>query len=233
MKYKSCPLTKQELENLYINECITIRELTKRFGVCKQTIWKWLEENNITRRNRIYTREDLSKSKFGYLQPIKYCHWSEYNTPKSKTMWLCKCDCGNERLVDSYDLRTNNIVSCGCKNGIALYNGVGNLSGTYYHTLVRGAKIRNLEFGVSKEFLWDLYIQQNGECALSGIKIELLKSYQPSKQTASLDRIDSTKGYIKGNVQWVYKDVNMMKGNRNEEYFIDLCKKIARKKDNK
>ena len=31
------------------------------------------------------------------------------------------------------------------------------------------------------------------------------------KGTASLDRIDSTKGYVRGNIQWVHKDINWFK----------------------
>jgi hypothetical protein len=43
---------------------------------------------------------------------------------------------------------------------------------------------------------------------------------------ASLDRIDSKKGYVEGNVHWVHKDVNMMKRNFTEEYFINLCETV-------
>ena len=45
--------------------------------------------------------------------------------------------------------------------------------------------------------------------------------------TASVDRIDSTKGYLKGNVQWVHKSINQMKSNRTDEEFIALCKAVA------
>ena len=43
----------------------------------------------------------------------------------------------------------------------------------------------------------------------------------------SLDRIDSNNGYVEGNVQWVHKDVNMMKKDYNQEYFINICKLIT------
>jgi archaellum component FlaC len=46
-------------------------------------------------------------------------------------------------------------------------------------------------------------------------------------QIESLDRIDSKLGYIEGNVQWLHKDVNYMKQEYSQEYYIDICKKVA------
>ena len=45
--------------------------------------------------------------------------------------------------------------------------------------------------------------------------------------TASIDRIDSNKGYIEDNVVWVHKDINIMKNKFSKEYFLMLCKKIV------
>ena len=53
------------------------------------------------------------------------------------------------------------------------------------------------------------------------------RTNQASSTTASLDRIDSSKGYVIGNVQWVHKDINIMKNKFDNQYFIDMCKKIA------
>jgi len=47
--------------------------------------------------------------------------------------------------------------------------------------------------------------------------------------TASLDRIDSSKGYIEGNVQWVHKMVNMSKQQYTQEEFINMCIAVANK----
>jgi hypothetical protein len=47
------------------------------------------------------------------------------------------------------------------------------------------------------------------------------------KGTASLDRIDSSRGYTADNIQWVHKHVNLMKRSFNEEYFINTCKQIV------
>ena len=45
--------------------------------------------------------------------------------------------------------------------------------------------------------------------------------------TMSLDRIDNNKGYIEENVQWVHKDINMMKRIYSQDYFIYMCKLVA------
>ena len=70
----------------------------------------------------------------------------------------------------------------------------------------------------------------NGKCALSGLEIQFGKHWKMmSDQTASLDRIDNTKGYITGNVQWVHKQVNFMKGTMEQTEFIEFCKLISSK----
>jgi hypothetical protein len=46
-------------------------------------------------------------------------------------------------------------------------------------------------------------------------------------KTASLDRINSDLGYVYGNIQWIHKDINKMKNDYEQNYFILLCKKVA------
>lgn len=45
--------------------------------------------------------------KFGMLTVVKYL---------GKTNWLCKCDCGNYKVVKRHNLVGGDIVSCGCKH---------------------------------------------------------------------------------------------------------------------
>lgn len=52
---------------------------------------------------------DLTGKKFGRLTVIERTE----NKGKS-TMWLCKCDCGNERIVSRNNLSTGHSMSCGC-----------------------------------------------------------------------------------------------------------------------
>lgn len=62
--------------------------------------------------------------------------------------------------------------------------------------------------------------------AIAGV--ELVVS-NPTKVNgnASLDRIDNTKGYVAGNIQWVHKAINLMKLDLVQKDFINWCKKVA------
>lgn len=33
---------------------------------------------------------------------------------RGKTLWLCRCDCGNEKIVNGWSLRSGETKSCGC-----------------------------------------------------------------------------------------------------------------------
>ena len=53
---------------------------------------------------------DLTGQRFGRLVVIR-----EYGRSKGGfVLWLCKCDCGNELVVRSVNLRSGNTQSCGC-----------------------------------------------------------------------------------------------------------------------
>jgi hypothetical protein len=97
----------------------------------------------------------------------------------------------------------------------------------------RGGGKRNLEFNVTKEYLWKLYLEQGGLCKFSGVRITFGAGRKREakedfiEKTASLDRIDSSKGYVEGNVQWVHKSTNYMKQAMKDEEFIEWCDKIS------
>jgi hypothetical protein len=46
-------------------------------------------------------------------------------------------------------------------------------------------------------------------------------------RSCSIDRIDSSQGYIPGNIQLVTAKTNVSKGNMNNKEFIEYCKKVA------
>jgi hypothetical protein len=150
---------------------------------------------------------------------------------------LCKCVCGNEKHVRLPALMSGRSKGCECRAiriRKAQIISEGELSQTLYGRYLKSAKVRNIEFNVSMKYLWDLFLKQKGKCVLSGLDLVLEKTVVRTKGganiTASPDRINSSLGYIEGNIQWVHKDINKIKQDFDEDYFINLCQLIINNK---
>lgn len=110
------------------------------------------------------------------------------------------------------------------------WKGYGEIRGCYFNVVKRGAKQRNFEFSISIEDIWNLFLKQNRKCALSGVELffgQNDKAHKSGITTASLDRIDSNKGYTIDNIQWVHKWINLMKQDMHDVEFIDWCKLVT------
>lgn len=145
---------------------------------------------------------------------------------------LCKCKCGTEAYVRVNALQSGLSKGCQCRaidNRKKQMVCEGELSKTKFSIIKKSARVRNLEFAVTMKYLWGVFLNQNKKCALTNIKLILTKN-NDINVTASLDRIDSSKGYIEGNVQWVHKDVNRMKQDFDENYFIKICNLVVKNK---
>lgn len=97
---------------------------------------------------------------------------------------------------------------------------------------------KKLKFDITQDHIKELYINQQGKCALSGIKMTYI-GYQNNNKTTinnfniSIDRIDSTKGYIKGNIQLICAAVNRMKSDLSNNELINLSNDIYKTNFNK
>jgi hypothetical protein len=172
-------------------------------------------------------------------------------TNDNRPMWLFKCTCGEHQWIPAREVRRakNPRTCCSfCSRSeagkkrmsnpstwkkVGKHSGVGDLTLTHVCSLKANATKRNIEWALSADYLWDLLVKSNHKCALSGLDISLGKLLDSKvdyhMKTASLDRIDNSKGYVKGNVQWLHKHVNIMKNIHSEDYFISLCSLISNK----
>lgn len=165
----------------------------------------------------------------------------------NKIKYHVKCKCGKEQYVRSWFLESGRQKSCReCSSRKAFWKsakerkrvgfcniehqGIGNFTKTTYSYFKTNAKRRDIEWddNLTIEYLWELLQKQNFKCKYSNLPIELTESRKNSnvdfeKMTASIDRINSNKGYTIDNVQWVHKDINRMKWAFPEERFFELC----------
>lgn len=164
---------------------------------------------------------------FNYLTVIEFDINSDLSKHKGSKYyrWICKCVCGTIKSISAACLVTNETKSCGCT--YSQWTGHEEISGTFFSSIKNTAIKRNLEFCITIEQVWELFLKQNRKCALSGLEIRFGENTLDRNKTASLDRIDSSKGYTIDNIQWVHKNVNFMKQDMSDEEFINFCKIIA------
>ena len=161
----------------------------------------------------------------------KYRDWEVISSDTFKVhknrafYWKVRCKCGYEALrpvQHLVNLKVSHCKSC-AKRELPFEQ-------TYLNRIKYRALKSKFDFDLTKEYIVDLINKQDFKCALSNLPIEIRKLWHGNiTQTASLDRIDNTKGYIIGNVQWLHKDINFMKGVLTQEKFIGLCKLISSK----
>lgn len=151
----------------------------------------------------------------------------------------CECVCGKIKAVRTWHLNNNKTKGCGCTNTKNRFKAqcIGDLSKSYYTSFRYNRMSKGIEFSenITLQYLWNLFLKQEGKCAISKVDIILNPRWSEQNkgrktkvfQTASIDRINSSIGYIVGNIQWVHKDINYMKGSLNDTDFINWCKVIA------
>lgn len=174
-------------------------------------------------RNK-YDKADIGKC-FGKWVVEGYSHYD------NEHYWKVLCTSCNK----NYTRRASQLVngrSHGCQscNSVerekySFWEGIDGVSKQYLTRLHH----RNKEVQISLQDLVDRWKLQNGKCAYTGLKLILVEKDTAWKQsTASIDRIDSSKGYILGNIQWVHKRVNTMKNDMSEDEFLLWCHTIVK-----
>lgn len=177
-----------------------------------------------------YGTKDMVGQRFGKLVIMSFSHMEKLSNGKTTSVWKVACDCGNELYVRLRNLtgkhRRSQCDDCSPRR-IDKYSPIKNQ--------FRGAKTRakkyKKEFSISLEYMFALLELQNNKCAISGIPLLVRPStsarHLPGGRTPhilSIDRIDTSKGYVEGNVQWVTAQVNQAKSDFTQEEFDEMCR---------
>ena len=116
-------------------------------------------------------------------------------------------------------------------NWLEVTNRLKFIRGNLTRAANRGEYSKAIE--VTLDYVYSVGASQDFFCALTGNELEferggthwLGKWCNPNSCT--IDRIDSSKGYIKGNIQLVLWKVNCIKRDLQDEEFIEICKLVA------
>ena len=187
-----------------------------------------IEEAPLLKKEAVYQKKDCQGKSFGRF----YVHgtaWEEFkNEKKIRTYWLVKCSECRKFMA----LPSGNVVksdrNCVCDRIILhgpLWKGTLHIPHDFYGGVSRKLKrgSRTLDFDISIDDIEEVYVRQKGVCVYTGLALTF-----GSKQTASLDRLDSSRGYVKGNIQLVHKVINIMKWDFEEDEFVEMCNLVSK-----
>jgi hypothetical protein len=218
-------ILKEVLIQKYWYEWLTIYQIADYFQCNYKLILFYLRKYNIKLKNK--NSKNLVGQKFGRRTVLEI----DLDEPRNGLYWKCQCECNKITTISAYDLLSNKSRQCReCQysNQIVYY---GKMNSKSFSVVLSSAKRRGWDVYVTPEYLGKLFDEQNGRCAISNAVLNFANHSKQKEfwkyNTASLDRKDSSKGYIEGNVQWVHKDVNFMKQEYSQDYFIDFCHKIS------
>lgn len=145
--------------------------------------------------------------------------------------YLCRCGCGLEAEISGHNLRKGFSTSCrSCQhNRRKKHQSFEDINGSYLTKLESHAKTRGIPCDLTVPDLYNQWVDQKGNCALTGWALTLKRGSRDSDATASVDRIDSSGSYTIQNIQWVHKLVNRVKTDLDNDLFIQVCKAVSTK----
>ncbi len=158
------------------------------------------------------------------LTEYKYQQKKGRNTFCSRS---CSCSYHNSQQILN-PKGTNHIANLGGKIGR------GKDEYSPFRWFMKVIKQRSKEFDVDLQYLKQLWEEQKGLCVFTKWKLTLpagsdgWKDKEDKTYRASLDRIDSSKGYVKGNVQFVSLMANLAKNNMSDEEMFKFCSAVAK-----
>jgi hypothetical protein len=240
---------KMKLHNLInqrFGKAIVVKEIgiiTRKSGKYKQKIQNWEllcdcgntfithSQNLLDKRTQFHSCgcsrvKDIKGQRFGNCVATKYVGRKHVgNQNRTTSTWECKCDCGKVFIVSTCNLQGGHTKSCGCyrsfHHSITPKDNYYVSDYTFFRRFEEQGKRRKLEFKITLIDIKNQLIKQNSKCQLSGLDINI------NNGSASIDRINSSKGYIIDNIQIVHKTINFMKSTLSQEEFIKFCTLVA------
>jgi len=185
--------------------------------------------------NCIHKNVDYEGKTVGCYKILKFHEMRIFPSGQKQPYWKVECILCNTvkslsytKIIGKMQHGCSSCVKdrfCGSNSFNWKDSNIENIPSMYFLKLKKSAEKRNITFDITREFLDNLYINQNKKCVYTGYTLYFGNT--KIRGTASLDRIDSKIGYIENNVQWVHKDVNTIKWDLSHDKFLEICKTIT------
>lgn len=168
--------------------------------------------------------------KFGRLTVIKRVD----NSKQGKSRWLCKCECGVEKIIVGGNLKNGSVQSCKClqrerlKDAIGLIPGLSNMRELII-SYKKSAKRRRIKYNLSEKQFSKI---TQKDCYYCGTRPNNIAKYSGCNGNYiynGIDRIDNKKGYTIDNIVSCCKRCNMAKNNGTLQEFFDWGKRFYNK----
>ena len=142
--------------------------------------------------------KDLSNKTFGYLTPL-YVE----KTQNKHTYWFCKCVCGNTRILQTNQITSGKVTSCGCMNKrrkkSLIIAGNERMYSIYSSMIARCHNPNSISYKSYGAKGITVYDEWKNDFK-SFVDWSLAHGYDDS---LSIDRIDNSKGYNPSNCRWI------------------------------
>lgn len=166
------------------------------------------------------TWKDLTGLRFGMLTVI-----GRAPNRKGNIHWLCQCDCGQKKAVDSHGMKSGIVKSCGCLRNPPI---PGSARRQILRTYKRAAKIRNLGWELTDEDFDSLTSAVCEYCDSPPSKVSQSKSGEIFIWNG-IDRVDNSLGYAQGNVVTCCTQCNIAKRDYTLDEFKAWIERLALK----
>lgn len=158
--------------------------------------------------------EDLKGEKFGELTVLHFDSTDKWGRSK----WLCQCSCGKQKIISAHALKSGAVISCGHINRekakqrmIEINRKKGRLGVSKNDWYVNYACMLRRVLHPKEHNYEEIFAKMNKDEIIEPKWLNNPYAFyheigpKPGKNY-TIDRIDTTKGYIKGNVRWADKE---------------------------
>jgi hypothetical protein len=150
---------------------------------------------------------------------------------KNGYSWLCRCECGNEKVISTSNLTSNKTRSCGCYAMEERYKAIGDKA---RHRIVKNKPLASFKrqlksaiyVGREWKLTFDEYVEiisQNCHYCGSPPTFYISEGFYRN----GIDRVDSLITYEKQNCVACCITCNRMKGKISKTEFISQCHKVS------